>query len=618
MTDDDTAGTAATKWTPSRRQVLELGAAAGAIVAATGLVAGAAPAEAAPAEAAPVRTRPGDRRFPSSPEHTTLDHTLLRGQPGTGGYRPIVVGPGEPHLLRDDLVTTAPARSGRRRALLALGQLTDMHIMDAQSPARVEFLDRFNDPDSPFAGVLPFDASYRSQELMTAHVGEAMVRAMNSVRRGPATGLPVAFTIATGDNVDNTQFNELRWQIDLLDGERVRPDSGDLTKYEGVADLVDYDVRYWHPDGTPAGQSDDLPRARFGFPTLPGLLDAVRRPFQATGLNTPWLTAFGNHDGLVQGNIPSSAIIAAVATGNVKISNLPPGTDIIKLAIGLLGGDPAALQTLFSGPFRLVTPDAARRPLSRAETIAEHFRTSGRPHGHGYSKWNLSTGKAYYAFDQGPVRCIVLDTVNPFGGADGSIDAEQLTWLTAELTAGSKRYLDESGNIVAGGKHDKLFALFSHHTIETMTNAAGVGRVLGTTVRDLLLRFPNAVVWVNGHTHRNTVVPYRRAADAPVPGGFWEVNTAAHIDWPQQARIVELVDNGNGTLSVFGTLIDHAAPRHYGSRPRDPLALAALSRELGANDWQNAAPTATEDGRRGAVEDRNVELLVPAAFALGR
>ena len=161
--------------------------------------------------------------------------------------------------------------------------------------------------------------------------------------------------------------------------------------------------------------------------------------------------------------------------------------------------------------------------------------------------------------------------------------------------------------------------LFSHHTIETMTNAAGVGRVLGTTVRDLLLRFPNVVAWVNGHTHRNTVVPYRRAARRRVPGGFWEINTAAHIDWPQQARSGrDSSTTATAHCRCSARLIDHAAPRHFGSRPRDPLALAALSRELGANDWQNAAPTATEDGRRGAVEDRNVELLVPAPFALAR
>jgi hypothetical protein len=130
----------------------------------------------------------------------------------------------------------------------------------------------------------------------------------------------------------------------------------------------------------------------------------------------------------------------------------------------------------------------------------------------------------------------------------------------------------------------------------------------------LLLQFPNVVLWVNGHTHRNTVVPYSRAAGTAVGGGFWEVNTAAHIDWPQQARVVELVDNGDRTLSVFGTILDHAAPNAWPADPGSPLELAALSRELGANDWQNEVPTATEDGKRGKLTDRNVELLVAKPF----
>ena len=125
--------------------------------------------------------------------------------------------------------------------------------------------------------------------------------------------------------------------------------------------------------------------------------------------------------------------------------------------------------------------------------------------------------------------------------------------------------------------------------------------MLGPAVRDLLLRFPNVVLWVNGHTHRNTVTPYARKKHAKVPGGFWEVNTAAHVDWPQQARTVELVDNRNGTLSIFGTIVDHVAPTSYGKHPKSPLELASLSRELGANDWQENAQAA-RTGRTGAAD----------------
>jgi hypothetical protein len=85
------------------------------------------------------------------------------------------------------------------------------------------------------------------------------------------------------------------------------------------------------------------------------------------------------------------------------------------------------------------------------------------------------------------------------------------------------------------------------------------------------------------------------------------------VDWPCQSRIIELIDEGEGVLSIACTMIDHEGA--VVPAEGDRLGwhdLAGLHREIAGN-----VPWAGFDSRHsGTSADRNVILPLRAPFPL--
>jgi metallophosphoesterase (TIGR03767 family) len=530
---------------------------------------------------------------------------LRRG--ASAPYRAVEIIAGEPHIVRDELSAPDPVPPrGGARPLLSLVHVTDLQLADVQSPTRFEFLNRYF-ADPRYAKIVPVQ---RPQEALTAHAVDATLRTLNAVL-GPATGMPPQLAVTTGDAIDNAQWNEMQNFLALFDGGLVKPDSG-APGYTGVQSLDWPDDIFWKPDG-PGPNGYDIFRREFGFPHYPGLLQRALREFAATGLRVPWLSCFGNHEALHQGVAAVSPALADALVGGKKPLGLPAGFDHDR-ALEFFTERP---ETFMGGPVMEVTADPGRRPITRRDFVEAHFHPGSRPFGHGFSEQNRLDGTAYYVHDTPAARLIALDTNCLTGGAAGCVDRDQARWLEARLAEVHSSYRSADGNEVRTGNDDRLVILFSHHGIDTLTNTrhAFAGPADGSAVgSDELLgqlhRFPNVVLWLNGHTHTNAVRP-RRDPGNPARG-FWEVTTCAIVDWPCQARLVELIDTG-GRLSIVCTMVDHdtpVAPRSLESVD----GLASLHRELAANVPFGGA----ESGLSGVTADRNVELRMMPPFPLNR
>lgn len=528
-------------------------------------------------------------------EGTTLEQVATPA--GSGAYKRLTAGPGWPLVVRSDLTAGRSGRDDRRTGLACFVQFTDMHLVDTESPVRFEYLARY------------LDSAHRPHETLTVRGAAALVDRVNALPGGPYTGRPFGMVVSTGDIADNHERIELDWYLAVMSGGTLTPNSGDPNRYEGVQNSGNAD--YWNPETS----FQDTYKTK-GFPEIPGFLTGAGRPFTAPGLRVPWYSTIGNHDDSIEGTLPDLGLRGSLYTGDRKVEGCDDA-DAAKLA-DALRHDPAAAAALIAellaggGAVRQVTPDPRRHPFTPAEFAQAHLNpayTGAGPAGHGFTSDSVNSGHMYYTFPIADgVLGVSLDTTNRAGWADGSIGTTQLNWLEGVLQSHSSRWYDTNGHLVRGGHGDRLIVLFSHHTSGTMGNLLPdpyhpfEQRHDGNTLVTLLQRYPNVVAWVNGHTHTNQITAHGHAVSERA---FWEVNTASHIDYPQHARIIEITDNGDGTLSLFTTLIESAARYATDFHDTSDAGLAALYRELSYND-----PYATPAQKLGGAADHNTELLL--------
>ncbi|MGH2908062.1 MAG: metallophosphoesterase family protein, partial [Solirubrobacteraceae bacterium] len=447
---------------------------------------------------------------------------------------------GEPLRPRTEL---GPA-AGDAGVLLTLAHVTDAHVLDASSPARVTFLGRLGPP---------FQSTFRPQETLTAQVLAGAARAVRA--------LSPTVVVQGGDLIDNVQHNELVHALGVLHGGWVSPGSG-RRGYYGVQLASDTDPFYYRP-------AVDAPR----HPRL--LRDAVA-PLHSPGMGAPVLPVFGDHDALVSGTVAPTVRTRALAVGDRALWNLPTGLTLpadLRAENGTSPDGPpnpgalgALLDQALQGPTVRVPPDPARRQLDVTAAIGA-LRTAAP------GAVARTADRLDYVVDVGTrVRLVVLDLVRRDGGSGGAVDPAQPSWLARTLAEAAARWV----------------IVISH---QPLAGSVGAAPMLAE-----LARAPHVVALLAGHIHRNAIVP------RPTPaGGYWEITTASLIDYPQQARAIELRATSDGGVAIHTWMLDHVADG----------ALGTISRELSYLDAQGGRP----EGFAGAPSDRNAILYRRAPVA---
>lgn len=419
----------------------------------------------------------------------------------------------------------------KKEKLLKFFTITDIHITDKETPNQAIYLQRLHK-------ALPVSASiYSGIMLYTTHVLDAAVQTINALHKKD----PFDFGISLGDACNSTQYNELRWYIDVLDGKIITPSSG---AHLG-ADTVDY-----------------------------------QKPYKAAGLDKtiPWYQALGNHDHFWLGSIPVDHSLRAdlrqsyitdqvFAAGDVLAD--PQQINVHTYYMGVLDGSTRYGDIKYAGPVTdfksppKITADPDRRSLLRTEWMKEFFTTSSNPAGHGFSLADADNGFACYSFlpkSTIPTKVIVLDDTQreDDNSADihghGFLDRARWAWLKKELADG-----DAAGQLMIIAAHVPI-------GVEVTAPNSEMGWWTdpqnAVTLPDLIAELhshPNLIMWLSGHRHLNAVKAFISPDPVNAPeNGFWHVETSSLRDFPQQFRTFEIYLNSDYTLSIVTIDVDPA------------------------------------------------------------
>ncbi|MFH1029150.1 MAG: TIGR03768 family metallophosphoesterase [Pseudomonadota bacterium] len=464
----------------------------------------------------------------------------------------------------------------KKAKLLNFFTITDIHITDKESPSQLIYLQQLVYPalgKAPWAFVTSI---YSPVMLYTTHVLDAAVQTVNSLHKQN----PFDFGISLGDTCNSTQYNELRWYIDVLDGKVITPSSG---THVG-ADTIDF-----------------------------------QKPYKAAGLDKsiPWYQAMGNHDHFWIGSIPvnddlrkSNISDTVFATGDVLAD--PRNISKPDYYMGVLDGSTPYGDIIGAGPVGKfsdapkVVADPDRRSLLRTEWMQEFFATSSKPAGHGFNLIDAKNGFACYSFvpkSTIPIKVIVLDDTQreDDGSADihghGFLDQARYDWLKKELADGQ-----------AAGQ---LMIIAAHIPIGVEKSGSEVGwwndprnAVSQTDLVSELQKHSNFMLWIAGHRHLNTV----KAFPGTTPeNSFWQVETSSLRDFPQQFRMFEIYRNSDNTISIITTDVDPAVID--GTPAAKSRAYAVAAQQIVKTDIYTNNPTADPSIKPMPTGSYNAELI---------